>query len=265
MRFIRILGPTVPLLLAVITSSCSSVFPSPSAVTESEASGTVGPLVRQEVSGMALPAGERVDIWLIADPLHTGVIFPLDWLDESGFEVPAKVRGAKYVNLSWGDRVAYEEERWLTPGEVVHALFMPSDSVLEIIPFNYDPRWVFPEQRLYRSSVSRGCGPAVANFLNYCRRPGSDGWVEIASSTWGRGSLLDCQHNYQYPRLCNSFTAGALSNCGYSFGTWGRITANAMIRQACRQGFEPIPDLTQEEKDSITLYQETGKVNYDAP
>jgi hypothetical protein len=261
----RITGLLTPALIAVMTSSCSSVFPAPSAATGSSSPGSVGPMVRQQVSGVALPAGERVDVWLLADPMHTGVIFPLDWLEESGFEVPAKVRGAKYVNISWGDRVAYEEERWLTPAEVVHALFMPSDSVIEIIAFDYDPRWVFPAQRLYRSSVSRGCGPAVAGFLNHCRRPGSGGWVAIADSTWGRGSLLDCQHSYQYPRLCNSFTAGALSNCGFTFGTWGRITANAMIRQACRQGFEPVPDLTQEEKDSISRYLETGEVNHDAP
>jgi len=255
----------VPALVAVLSSSCSSVFPAPSGVAEAPSSATVGPMVRQEVSGVALPAGERVDIWLIADPLHTGVIFPLEWLKESGFVVPEKVRGAKYVNMSWGDRVAYEEERWLTPGEVVHALFMPSESVLEIVAFNYEPRWVFPAQRIYRSSVSRGCGPALASFLNYCRRPGEEGWTEVANSTWGRGSLLCCQHSYQYPRLCNSFSTGALANCGYSFGTWSRLTANGMIRQACRQGFEPIPDLTEEQQEAIDHYMKTGETTDDAP
>ena len=77
--------------------------------------------------------------------------------------------------------------------------------------------------------------------------------------------MLGCQHSYQYPRLCNSFTAGALGNCGYSFGLWARLTANAMIRQACRQGFEPIPGLTEEQKGAIAHFMKTGETIDDAP
>lgn len=266
-RFGRSLVLLGPGLAALALSNCTSVFPSPSPAAEGHPQGVVGPRVRQEVSGVPLPAGERVDIWLVADPLHTGVVLPLDWLKESGFVVPRKVRGAKYVNLSWGDRVAYEEERWLTPTEVVQALFLPSESVMEIVAVDYDPRWVFPAQRLYRGSVSRGCGPAAAAFLNHCVKPNPDGpgLEVIGEATWGTGALLGCPHSYQFPRLCNSWTAGALTSCGYSSGLWSRLTANSMIRSMCRQGFEPVPELTSLEREALAHYLETGEVTADAP
>ena len=265
-RTARWVALVAPALAVGLLSSCSSVFPAPGTRVESGRE-QLGPLMRQEVSGLPLPSADRVDVWLIADPLHTGVVFPLDWLEESGFVVPRAVRGAKYVNLSWGDRVAYEEERWLTVREVVQALFLPSESVVEIIAVDYDPRWVFPGQRLYHGSIPRDNGPALAAFLNYAIKPGPDGSdVEvIGEATWGKGKLLACPHNYQFPCFCNSFTAGALASCGYSFGFWSRMTANSLIRAGVRQGFELVPPLTPAEQQVLASYVETGEVSRDAP
>ena len=265
-RTLRRLAWVAPALVAVVLSSCTSVYPAPSP-RAGAGRVTSGPLVRRQVSGLPLPAAERVDIWLIADPLHSGVVFPLDWLEDSGFVVPRVVRGAKYVTLSWGDRVAYEQERWLTVSEVVQALLLPSESVVEIIVVDYDPRWVFPGQRIYHATIPVSSGPAVADFLNHAIKPGPGGaGVEvIGKATWGKGNLLGCPHNYQFPRLCNSFTAGALTSCGYEFGFWGRVTANSLIRSCVRQGFELVPPLTPAQQQALASYLESGEVSADAP
>lgn len=252
-RLSRILRCCVPVaLIALGEISCSTRFPAPSVAT----SGV--PVVRQPMARRAKPASpasNAADVWVISDPLHTGLVVPLAWLERHGFRTPASVRGAKYVNFSWGDRVAYLQERWLTPWEAFDALFIPGEAVMEIIAINYDPRYVYPSQRVYHGRVAEETGASMAGFLHYCARfDGSGRWKVVGPSTWGRGSLVESQHTYGFPRFCNSFTAGALESCGMRFGPWSETTADALLAACVRQGFERLPDLTEEEWKLVRYY-----------
>jgi hypothetical protein len=237
---------------AVLLGACSSVFPVPS----SGRSGAAEPAARVRQPVASRPSGDGVELWLLSDSYHTSLVLPLDWIEAHGFRTPPSVRGAPFVNLSWGDRVAYEQERWLTPGEIFRALCLPSDAVIEIIAVEYDPRWVFPDQRVFRAVVAPEHGPALAAFLNHCLAPatGSSGWQVIGNSTWGRGSLILSPHDYQFPRLCNAWTAGALQTCGFQFGPQDRVFAGALVRSCLAQGFERIPRLTRAEREFLDNY-----------
>lgn len=184
-------------------------------------------------------------VWLLADELHTGMVFPYDWLVESGFRPPKGFPKAKYVTLSWGNREAYVQEAWLTPWQAIRALCWPSPSVMELIPFDYDVVEICPNQRVLRKLVPRDRGPAVAAFLNGCSRQGPDGrpW-SIGKSSWGRGALLDSPHSYFLPRICNIWTLQAMEACGCRIHPWGGLTANGVIRQAEKpeNGFEKVWD-----------------------
>ncbi len=246
----RWFGRGLLLGLAAGLVSCGTHFP--------PSSGDPAPrVVRQPVGsqrGVSAPA-DGVDVWVVADPLHTGVVLPLDWLCENGFRAPASVRGERYVNISWGDRVAYEQERWLTPWEVFNALVLRTESVVEVIAFHWDPRQVFPQKRIYHTRIAREQGPSVVAFLNNCGRFDSKGkWIVIGPPTWGKGNLLASPHLYGFPRLCNAFTAGTLEACGYRFGPWSEIWGDALLASCKRQGFERLPDLSKEEIDRIVEF-----------
>ena len=184
-------------------------------------------------------------VWLLADELHTGMVFSYDWLIESGFQPPKGFQKSKYVTLSWGNREAYVQEAWLTPWQAIRALCAPSPSVLELIPFDYEVVDVCPYQRVWRKLVSRDRGPAVAAFLNGCARHGSDGlpW-SLGKSSWGKGVLLDSPHAYFLPRICNVWTLQAMEACGCTIHPWGGLTASGVIRQAEKpeNGFEKVWD-----------------------
>ena len=81
---------------------------------------------RNTVSTYTPERPPEVQVWLIADKLHSGMVFEYDWLVESGFVPPEGFPDCKYVTFSWGDRMAYINKRWLTPPEVVKAIFLPS-------------------------------------------------------------------------------------------------------------------------------------------
>ncbi len=172
-------------------------------------------------------------VWLIADDLHTGMVFDYDWLLESGFIPPVGFGHPKYVTLSWGDKTAYVEKGLHTPWKFCRALFTPTPSVMELIPANWNIPEVCPHQRIWRKLVPRDRGVDIAAFLNDCSRMGADGKPQIVgTSSWGGGVLLESRHIYFFPRMCNTWTTQAIEAIGGDINPWRAITANGVIRQA---------------------------------
>ncbi len=172
-------------------------------------------------------------VWLIADDLHTGMVFEYEWLLESGFIAPDGFGHPKYVTLSWGDKTAYMEKGLHTPWKLFRALFTPTPSVMELIPANWNIPEVCPQQRIWRKLVPRGRGADIAAFLNDCSRMGADGKPRIVgTSSWGGGVLLESRHIYFVPRMCNIWTTQAIEALGGEINPWHAMTANGLIRQA---------------------------------
>ena len=179
------------------------------------------------------PQDPDVLVWLIADKIHTGMVFPYDWLIESGFIPPPGFGSPKYVTLSWGDRTAYVEKGLHTPWKFFKALFLPTPSVMELIPANWNVVEVCPNQRVWRKLVSRDKGHDLAAFLNDCSLHDSDGKpIVCGTSSWGSGVLLESRHVYFIPRTCNVWTVQAIDTLGGNINPWLAMTANGLIRQA---------------------------------
>lgn len=179
------------------------------------------------------PRSPHVYVWLISDALHTGLVFEYDWLLESGFVPPENFPHARYVTLSWGDRTAYVQRQLNTAGEVVNALFLPSESVMELIPADWHVTEVCPHQRIWQKRVPREVGPRLAAFLNHCSITDENGRPNVVgTSSWGDGVLLESRHAYFYPRVCNIWTVQAMESMGARMNPWTAISANGVIRQA---------------------------------
>lgn len=228
MRRPLLLGnPAGPLLIALALGSCGIRLPDTpvrtyraDVVKKAHAPGTVA-------------RDPDVLVWLIADDLHTGMVFPYDWLIESGFVPPPGFGSPQYVTLSWGNRTAYVEKGLHTPGKFFQALFTRSPSVMELIPANWNVTEVCPHQRIWRKLVTRERGGDLAAFLNDCSIHGADGKpVVCGTSSWGGGVLLESRHVYFLPRICNIWTAQAIETLGGEMHPWLAVTANGLIRQA---------------------------------
>lgn len=184
-----------------------------------------------------------VIVYLLADTLHTGVVFPYDWLLDSGFIPPAGFGSPVAVSMSWGNRDAYVERRWLSPWKVFRALCTPSPSVMEIVEVNWNIPEVVPHQRIYQKLVPRSKGREVAAFLNNCSRMDGNGRpINIGPASWGKGMLLESRHSYFLPRICNVWTVQAIEATGTDMNAWMGLSANGVIRQATtpENGFEQI-------------------------
>jgi hypothetical protein len=190
---------------------------------------------------------DSVQLYLLADPLHTSLVFDLRWLEDSGYRKPVEIGDHRFVAMSWGDETAYLQKRWLTPGEVCRALFTRTPSVMECIPFDWKVEEVCPHQRIYVAAVRKDCGPALADFLNAHAECDHDGHpVTIGRSSWGGGRLIRCPAHlpYDISRMCNHWTADVLAAAGLAIDPDRVLTAWDVIRPAmsARNGFRLIWD-----------------------
>ncbi len=186
-----------------------------------------------EAPGEAYP--DSVRVYLLADALHTGLVFELRWLEQCGYLKPTEIGDHEFVAMSWGDEVAYVQERWLTPGQVFRALFARTPSVMECIPFDWKVEEVCPHQRVYVAEIPKSRGAALAGFLNSHTKQNRDGMPDtIAPSSWGEGRLIRCPDHlpYHISRMCNDWTAEALASTGLPIDPKGVLTARDVIGQA---------------------------------
>jgi hypothetical protein len=230
----RLLFAIVPMLLS---ASCNFVTlppaPKPSQVL----------IQRNTVSTYTPQRPPEVQVWLIADNLHSGMVFEYDWLVESGFVPPENFPRCKYVTFSWGDRMAYVNKRWLTAPEIVKAIFLPSRAVMECIPINWNVTEVSPNQHIWMKSIPRERGSYVAAFLNHCTVPAENGKPAIAGdASWGGGVLLESPQSYYFPRICNVWTGQALEACGASINPIMSIHRDLLVIEAERNGYAEIWD-----------------------
>ena len=90
MRRMKMPGILAASLLTALSSSCGIRLPI-------DTNGTQPMVRRSEVR--AQPTAEKpaqdpdVLVWLIADKYHTGMVFPFDWLEQSGFIAPPTSAG----------------------------------------------------------------------------------------------------------------------------------------------------------------------------
>lgn len=194
-----------------------------------------------------------VPVIVFADKLHTGLILQLDWLKENGYVPPPGIGSKPWVAFSWGDETAYVQKEWLGIGQLNHALFQRSRSVMEIIPFDYNVPSICHHQRLYLGHAHDSDGAKLAAFLNACAIRDENGVPEtLGESSWGGGRMIRSPHSYYFPRICNVWTVEALKSAGFSMLTPTGLSADGVIRQVTKRknGFQKIwdPDWQMEEE-----------------
>ncbi|MEP2774957.1 MAG: DUF2459 domain-containing protein [Luteolibacter sp.] len=224
-------------LLISFSASCNFVTLPPAPAPPME-------LVRKNTVATYTPEHPpEVQVWLIADKLHTGMVFEYDWLIDSGFIPPKDFPDCKYVTFSWGDRMAYINKRWLTAPEIVKAIFLPSRAVMECIPIQWNVAEVSPNQHIWMKSIPRERGPYVASFLNHCTIPDAEGFpTDAGEASWGGGVLLDSPQSYYFPRICNVWTGQALEACGAKINPILAIHRDTLVKAAERNGYAEIWD-----------------------
>ena len=237
-RLFSALLPSASIACLLVLQSCTLRLPVP----EKSATSTQQVSIKKHA-----PLGSTVPVYVVADSLHTALVVPYDWIVNHGYRAPAGFKFPqgpyRYVEMSWGNRVAYVQKRWMYPWEVFNALCLPSPSVTEVIPVSWKIEDVCFQQRVYRGQIQEKNGQAFASFLNSCNKFDQNGNPQvIAPSSWGDGYLIDCKHSYYFPRICNVWTAQSLESCGLNINVGSALSAHGLLEQVEKQGFVKVHD-----------------------
>ncbi|MFK7851472.1 MAG: DUF2459 domain-containing protein [Akkermansiaceae bacterium] len=194
--------------------------------------------------------GSTVQAWLLADEMHTILVFPYDWLVESGFTPPEDLKRKKYVAVSWGGTKAMIKQAGLNLPETLAAFYLPSSSVMECVSVN-EPISEVPERFgvWTKKSVPKDRGPFVAAFLNHSVIFDENGKPRvIANSGWGEGVLLESPHKYHFPKMCNSWTSQAITAAGTQVSPIMALFPESVIGAAQRDGYVLVREAAVEEE-----------------
>ena len=179
---------------------------------------------------------EKVEVWMHADRFHTGLVFPYDWLLESGYIAPEGLGSPKYVVISWGNTDAYSENGIGSIHHIALVILTPTKSVMELIGFDRPVPSVMPQHRLWRAEYPHHRGLHLAHFLNQCTLMDEDGSpVIVRPSSWGDGVQVESRFNYFIPRVCNIWTAQAIEALGGEIQPLRATTANSLAKQLVRK------------------------------
>ncbi|MDX1680474.1 MAG: DUF2459 domain-containing protein [Akkermansiaceae bacterium] len=185
-----------------------------------------------ESSEAASASTETVEVWMHGDGYHTGLVFDYPWLVESGYIAPEALGTPRWVVVSWGNTDAYSAEGISGPHKWMQVLFTPTDSVMELIPINYQVPAVLPDQQIWRAEFPAHLGPRLAHFLNQCQVIDESGKpVVVRQSSWGKGVQLEGRYNYFIPRVCNIWSAQAIESLGGKIEVSRATTAKSLAKQ----------------------------------
>ena len=154
-------------------------------------------------------------MWVICVELHADLVVETSWLLDHGCKLPKRVSSYKYVCLGWGDRIAYTQ-RWGW-SDVPKALFWPTESIVQVVGFDYDIESTFPGMKIGRVDVPEVGGAELANFLNHSFSYANEAQQEplvLRDSKWGDGHFIKSPYTYYFPRLCNQWVSTALRAAG---------------------------------------------------
>lgn len=222
---IAVLKLVATAMVVSLATSCSLRLPTEKVTTS--------PPPASSPKATSIAKDPDVLVWMIADKWHTGMVFPYDWLLDSGFVPPAGFGNPKYVTMSWGNTDAYSPEGIGSKWNLLRVIFTPTPAVMELIPSNWHVVEVLPNQRIWRKLTPRDKGPALAEFLNKCSVTDASGRpIVVRPSSWGKGVQLESAHRYFIPRVCNVWTAQALEAIGCDVTPFLGLTANSLARQA---------------------------------
>ncbi len=229
----RILMLAALLAAACVLPACSLRMPVSTTFPQTQPERTAQ---RFRPAGTETPPPPAPDplilVWVTADRYHTGMVFPYEWLLESGFVPPPGFASAHHVSMSWGNHDAYSEAGLDNAWKWFRVLLTPTPSVMEAIPTMGNVVDTLPKQRIWRGLVPRSRGPELAAFLNGCTQQDLQGRpIVVAPSSWGQGVQLQGRYRYFIPRVCNVWTLQAVESLGFRINPWRALTADGLARE----------------------------------
>ncbi len=168
------------------------------------------------------PTPNGVEVLFISDPLHAGIMVPIehdvmDWREHFPVRCFAgDTAHATHVLFGWGDRAfCIETPTWadMKFSTTLRALFWPTDSSLRVSLLQ-------PDDSPYQAravSISADQYRRLTDYISasFLRDAAGQTFVQIPGAAHGRNdAFFESRDTYQAANNCNNWIGGAMKHCG---------------------------------------------------
>ena len=174
------------------------------------------------------PDGARVDVFVVTNLYHSGLILPREALAEAArarslpalAAVTARFAAYDQLEFGWGDEGFYTRvptTAELTTALALRALFRPGNpSVLHVVGFSEQPQQAYPNAALVALTLSEAGFMRLATALDAAfARSGQDGTVEeMGRGLYGPSLFYRAVGTFNLLRVCNHWIADLLDAAG---------------------------------------------------
>ncbi|MFP4307231.1 MAG: DUF2459 domain-containing protein [Desulfococcaceae bacterium] len=194
--------------------------------------------------GLSTPGAGDIPVWVVNHGWHTGIAFPTEAIPSRALPPMDGIEQHRYLEFGWGDAQFYQAGGggfWLA----FRALFWPTDSVLHVVGFD------LPADRFFAASQSlsrRVSSDELARLLvfledTFFMSPAGEP-KPLGPGLYGNSRFFQAKGRYLFPETCNVWTARALAAMGCRVRPLLAMTADGLMGQARRCGFQtPSSDL----------------------
>ena len=195
------------------------------------AAGCLGPAAGPEPRRSDIPA---FAVWVVDHGWHTAIVVRRSDVDETIWPEVKDFPEAAFVEIAWGDRDFYMDDRatgWLA----LKAAFFTSGSVLHVVGFNTPIATYFPGSDVVELRVSRrGFDAMTQVFHDEYQRDETNRPVRLAPGLYGASRFYAARGRYHLFNTCNTWVARALRDAGLDITPSGTVTAGGVMQEARR-------------------------------
>ena len=173
---------------------------------------------------------EQTTIYVVGHGWHTGIVVQSKDFSLSNSEILQKYKKYNYIEISWGDMDFFQSNKLSVP-IALKAAFLPTSSVLHIVGFNHKVQTFFSESTVVTLATSMSNLESMLTFVERSfYHDKEQKLVNLGPGLYGDSNFYKAREKYYLPKTCNTWTAQALSQAGYSISPFHAIRAKTLIK-----------------------------------
>lgn len=177
----------------------------------------------------AITAGWRKQVFVFDHGIHTGIVVEATELNERMPELAKRFGSSRYYEIGWGDAGFYQADE-ITSRLTVSAVLWPTESVVHVVGFSYDPIAYFPHSEGLSLEIPRGPYETLLQFLESSFARGENGEIlMMGKGKYGESQFYRGVGRYYMFNTCNNWTARALYSAGVDLNPSLRMTADSLM------------------------------------
>ena len=185
---------------------------------------------RQAPATPSVNTGERLDVFVVSNDWHTGIVLQRTDLPAGRLPELADLPARRYVEFGWGDEAFYQS-RDTTTAMALRAALSPTSSVLHVAAFDIEPARAFDAEVVELSLSADGFTWLVDALDATFDRTAATPVPANGPGLYYDSNFYPAIGTFHLFNTCNTWAARLLAQAGIDIRPGGVITSTDLLRQ----------------------------------